>query len=58
MKTIARKLTFLNGDPYRVRVGKKLFYYLELIFHKKLGQETVSRINVQLVDELLNNEKR
>jgi len=58
MKTIARKLTFLNGTPYRVRVGKKLFYYLELIFRKKLGQETISRINVQLVDELLNNEKR
>ncbi len=39
MKTIARKLTFLNGDPYRVRCGKKLFYYLELIFHKKLSYE-------------------
>jgi|688.fasta_scaffold600311_3 hypothetical protein len=58
MKAIARKLTFLNGTPYRVKCGKKLFYYLELIFHKKLGQESVSRINVQLVNELLNNEKR
>ena len=58
MKTIARKLTFLNGTPYRVKCGKKLFYYLELIFHKKLGQETVSKINVQLADELLYNENR
>lgn len=58
MKTIARKLTFLNGTPYRVRCGKKLFYNLQSIFTKKLGQETVSRINVQLVDELLNNENR
>lgn len=58
MKAIAHKLTFLNGDPYRVVRGKKLFYNLQFIFSKKLGQETVSRINVQLVNELKNNEKR
>lgn len=57
MKTIAHKLTFLNGDPYRVVRGKKLFYNLQFIFSKKLGEETVSRISVQLADELLNNEK-
>jgi len=58
MKAIARKLTFLNGSSYRVKCGKKLFYNLGLIFYEKLGEETVSRINVQLVNELLNNEKR
>jgi hypothetical protein len=74
MKAIARKLTFINPIPkfsikqdkklfytipkFSIKQDKKLFYNLESIFIKKLGEQTVSRINVQLADELLYNENR
>lgn len=47
MKAIAHKIA-----PVRIGLGRKMLKQLEPIFIKKLGRQTVSRINVQIVDEL------
>jgi hypothetical protein len=47
MKAIAREIV-----PIRIGLGRKMLKQLEPVFIKKLGRQTVSRINVQLVDEL------
>jgi hypothetical protein len=53
MKAIAHKIV-----PIRIGLGWKILKKLHPVFIIKLREQTGSRINIQIVDELLNNEKR
>jgi len=53
MKAIAHKIV-----PIRIGLERKILKKIASCIHNKVKRTTGSRINVQLVEELLNNEKR